>query len=68
MWNVAYLFDQTPAYRPWLSWIGIDIRRLGLEDLVCFRTIHAVLGSQKVDSKQLDWPPNGQWNQRPVEG
>ncbi|KAJ3922734.1 cyclin-dependent protein kinase inhibitor [Lentinula edodes] len=30
--NVAYLFDQTPFYRPWLSWIGVDLRRLGLED------------------------------------
>ncbi|KAJ6567179.1 cyclin-dependent protein kinase inhibitor [Mycena vulgaris] len=32
--NVAYLFDQTPFYRPWLSWIGIDLRRLGVEDFV----------------------------------
>ncbi|TRM68446.1 Pex12 amino terminal region-domain-containing protein [Schizophyllum amplum] len=30
--NVAYLFDQTPYYRPWLSWIGVDLRRLGPED------------------------------------
>ncbi|KAJ7499234.1 cyclin-dependent protein kinase inhibitor [Mycena latifolia] len=30
--NVAYLFDQTSFYRPWLSWIGVDLRRLGLED------------------------------------
>ncbi|KAJ3842518.1 cyclin-dependent protein kinase inhibitor [Lentinula raphanica] len=30
--NIAYLFDQTPFYRPWLSWIGVDLRRLGLED------------------------------------
>ncbi|KAJ7122752.1 cyclin-dependent protein kinase inhibitor [Mycena epipterygia] len=30
--NIAYLFDQTPFYRPWLSWIGIDLRRLGVED------------------------------------
>jgi len=30
--NVAYLFDRTPFYRPWLSWIGVDLRRLGLED------------------------------------
>ncbi|KAJ7688424.1 cyclin-dependent protein kinase inhibitor [Mycena rosella] len=36
--NVAYLFDQTPFYRPWLSWIGIDLRRLGLED---FRAVAA---------------------------
>ncbi|KAJ7162538.1 cyclin-dependent protein kinase inhibitor [Mycena crocata] len=30
--NIAYLFDQTPFYRPWLSWIGIDLRRLGVDD------------------------------------
>ncbi|KAF8974684.1 cyclin-dependent protein kinase inhibitor [Flammula alnicola] len=32
MWNIAYLFDKTPSYRPWLSWIGVDVRRLGIED------------------------------------
>ncbi|KAJ6627519.1 cyclin-dependent protein kinase inhibitor [Mycena sp. CBHHK59/15] len=32
--NVAYLFDQTPFYRPWLSWMGVDLRRLGVEDFV----------------------------------
>ncbi|EKM59344.1 uncharacterized protein PHACADRAFT_86095 [Phanerochaete carnosa HHB-10118-sp] len=32
--NVAYLFDKTPYYRPWLQWIGADIRRLGPEDMV----------------------------------
>ncbi|KAF8640081.1 hypothetical protein AX17_001321 [Amanita inopinata Kibby_2008] len=32
MWNVAYLCEQTPFYRPWLSWIGIELRRLGIED------------------------------------
>ncbi|KAF7355038.1 Ankyrin repeat protein nuc-2 [Mycena sanguinolenta] len=30
--NIAYLFGKTPFYRPWLSWIGIDLRRLGAED------------------------------------
>lgn len=32
--NVAYLFDRTPYYRPWLAWIGVDLRRLGMEDFV----------------------------------
>ena len=32
--NVAYLFDRTAAYRPWLNLIGIDIRRLGADDFV----------------------------------
>ncbi|KAG6903307.1 hypothetical protein C0995_013060 [Termitomyces sp. Mi166 len=31
-YNMAYLFDRTPFYRPWLSWIGVDLRRLGSED------------------------------------
>jgi peroxin-12 len=33
-YNVAYLFDRTPFYRPWLAWIGVDLRRLGVEDFV----------------------------------
>lgn len=32
--NVAYLFDKTPYYRPWLRWIGVDVRRLGADDMV----------------------------------
>jgi hypothetical protein len=34
-YNIAYLFDRTAYYRPWLAWVGVDIRRLGLEDMVC---------------------------------
>ena len=34
LWNVSYLFDRTPHYRPWLSWLGLDIRRLAIEDFV----------------------------------
>lgn len=29
-YNIAYLFDKTPFYRPWLRWMGIDLRRAGL--------------------------------------
>lgn len=32
MWNVGYLFEKTAFYRPWLSWMGIELRRLGIED------------------------------------
>ncbi|KAI0301875.1 hypothetical protein B0F90DRAFT_1667714 [Multifurca ochricompacta] len=32
-YNVAYAFEKTPFYRPWLSWVGVDLRRLGVEDL-----------------------------------
>ncbi|PCH41254.1 hypothetical protein WOLCODRAFT_137274 [Wolfiporia cocos MD-104 SS10] len=31
--NIAYLFDQTPFYRPWLAWMGVEIRRFGIDDL-----------------------------------
>lgn len=33
-YNVAYVLGRTPFYRPWLSWIGVDLRRLGAEDYV----------------------------------
>ncbi|EIM85571.1 uncharacterized protein STEHIDRAFT_140168 [Stereum hirsutum FP-91666 SS1] len=32
VYNVAYLFEKTPYYRLWLSWIGVDLRRLGIDD------------------------------------
>ncbi|EMD40663.1 hypothetical protein CERSUDRAFT_45034 [Gelatoporia subvermispora B] len=34
MWNLRYLFEQTPFYRPWLALIGVDIRRLTMDDTV----------------------------------
>jgi len=46
--NIAYLFDRTPFYRPWLSWIGVDLRRLGLDD---FRA--ASLGASAKTSRAL---------------
>ncbi|KIM67789.1 hypothetical protein SCLCIDRAFT_1070521 [Scleroderma citrinum Foug A] len=33
-YNVAYLFERTPFYRPWLAWVGVDLRRLGAEDFL----------------------------------
>ena len=33
--NVSYLFDKSSYYRPWLAWIGVDLRRLGADDSVC---------------------------------
>ena len=35
-YNVAYLFDHTPFYRPWLAWMNVDLRRLGPDDFVSF--------------------------------
>lgn len=32
LYNIAYLFEKTPYYRPWLHWLGIDIRRLTERD------------------------------------
>lgn len=33
-YNVAYLFERSPFYRPWLAWIGVNLRRLGPEDFL----------------------------------
>lgn len=33
-YNVAYLFDRTPYWRPWLQAMRVDIRRVGAEDYV----------------------------------
>lgn len=41
-YNIAYLFDRTAFYRPWLSWIGVDLRRLGPEDMVTTIAYHLV--------------------------
>ncbi|KAG1842215.1 Pex12 amino terminal region-domain-containing protein [Suillus subluteus] len=35
--NVAYLFDRTPFYRPWLAWIGVDLRRLNMDDFLAHK-------------------------------
>ncbi|KAG1753694.1 Pex12 amino terminal region-domain-containing protein [Suillus paluster] len=32
--NISYLFDRTPFYRPWLAWIGVDLRRLNMDDFL----------------------------------
>ncbi|KAI0832509.1 cyclin-dependent protein kinase inhibitor [Trametes gibbosa] len=34
LYNIAYLFERTPHYRPWLAWVGVDLRRVSGEDLV----------------------------------
>ncbi|KAG8847049.1 ubiquitin-protein ligase peroxin 12 [Tulasnella sp. 330] len=33
-YNVAYLFDRTPFYRPWHAWMGVDVRRMTADDYV----------------------------------
>ncbi|KAI9000930.1 Pex12 amino terminal region-domain-containing protein [Trametes punicea] len=33
VYNVAYLFERTAYYRPWLSWVGVDLRRVSADDL-----------------------------------
>ena len=47
-YNVAYAFERTPFYRPWLSWIGVDVRRLGIEDLVSVNVRLLVLANPTV--------------------
>ena len=34
VYNVAYLFERTAYHRPWLSWVGVDLRRLSVDDVV----------------------------------
>ncbi|KAK0548080.1 ubiquitin-protein ligase peroxin 12 [Tilletia horrida] len=31
-YNVSYLFDKTPYWRPWFSLMRVDVRRMGAED------------------------------------
>ncbi|EJD01250.1 cyclin-dependent protein kinase inhibitor [Fomitiporia mediterranea MF3/22] len=38
-YNVAYLFDRSAFYRPWLSWIGTDLRRIGPDDMQPIRKV-----------------------------
>lgn len=33
-YNVRYIFDQTPYWRPWLSWMGVEVRRMSADDYV----------------------------------
>lgn len=33
-YNIGYLFDKTPYYRPWLHWLGVDLRRMSEQDYV----------------------------------
>lgn len=67
LYNIAYLFEKTPYYRPWLSWIGVDIRRLGIDDLVSWRdmaALHSLLtipqrAMQKSSQRSSINPPKG---------
>lgn len=36
-YNVRYLFDKSPFWRPWLRWMRMDIRRVGSDDYVSRR-------------------------------
>ncbi|KAJ7228963.1 cyclin-dependent protein kinase inhibitor [Mycena pura] len=51
--NIAYLYEKTPFYRPWLRWIGVDLRRLGAED---FRAAATLTGKKSDGSRgPLAW-------------
>lgn len=56
LYNVAYLFDRTPFYRPWLSWIGVDIRRVGIDDLVSLADSSV---DESADKSRLACRPTG---------
>ncbi|KAL8292902.1 hypothetical protein RQP46_000596 [Phenoliferia psychrophenolica] len=31
-YNIGYLFEKTPYWRPWLSWMKVEVRRMSAED------------------------------------
>ncbi|KAK4052963.1 ubiquitin-protein ligase peroxin 12 [Microbotryomycetes sp. JL221] len=31
-YNVRYIFDKTPFWRPWFSWMNVEVRRMTAED------------------------------------
>mgnify|MGYP001564304053 FL=1 len=33
-YNAGYLFEKTPYWRPWLSWMSVEVRRMSGEDYV----------------------------------
>ena len=33
-YNIGYLFEKTPYWRPWLSWMKVEVRRMSAEDYV----------------------------------
>ncbi|CAD6574171.1 MAG: ubiquitin-protein ligase peroxin 12 [Cyphobasidiales sp. Tagirdzhanova-0007] len=33
-YNIGYLFDKTPYHRPWMHWLGIDLRRMSEQDYI----------------------------------
>ncbi|ELU41829.1 cyclin-dependent protein kinase inhibitor [Rhizoctonia solani AG-1 IA] len=68
LWQLAhslgYLFDKTPFHRPWLAWMGVDIRRLGSADYVSriskcriFPQIEMIIASQAMSQKSADKDP-----------
>lgn len=44
-YNIAYLFDKTPYYRPWLHWLNIDLRRMSEHDYVSWRQYTLLLST-----------------------
>lgn len=55
-YNIGYLFDKTPYYRPWLHWLGIDLRRMSEQD---YRKINTAQDSIRRSPFQKD-PLTGQ--------
>ncbi|KAI0650656.1 cyclin-dependent protein kinase inhibitor [Trametes meyenii] len=50
LYNIAYLFERTPHYRPWLSWVGVDLRRVSGDDLV---SVHRIAKGISVEMGHL---------------
>ncbi|KZS97604.1 hypothetical protein SISNIDRAFT_449147 [Sistotremastrum niveocremeum HHB9708] len=47
--NIAYLFNKTAFYRPWLGWMRLDIRRLNIDD---YREMNALINAGSTASNK----------------
>jgi peroxin-12 len=41
-YNVRYLFDKTPFWRPWLQLMRMDVRRVGMNDYVSAKRVFSL--------------------------
>jgi hypothetical protein len=59
-YNIRYLFEKTPYYRPWLAYMGVDIRRMSVQDYVRvpdFPIVPVCVGSRKRERSATQRPP-----------
>lgn len=66
-YNIAYIFDQTPYYRPWLQLMGIDLRRMSASDYVRRRLAWTLSPQRKAQSSFLEVLASP-WRRHPYSG